>query len=382
MTSFGASKICDLSSDCRNFETTFKILGQVYHKIGSLMPMANEDPKFLQIYFMGSCEERVTTRCQYNFIEHAEERAIVVLLEIFLENRNHLVQLFKRVPPQLKNDNYQIVIKADKKTSEEHAGRFNAPTVDEVAIVMVGDPVDNRSIKITHRDNTKFMNDTITDVDGYPLYRRRNDDDCGGGNTFKIRTSNSNQLEIDNQWEGSDLAMFGIQNINENDEIARYQMGKYISSNEAIWRILSFPIHHREPSIQHLAVHLENSQRVYFTEENVFQRAFEPPKTTLTGFFSLCQKTDAFGQFARTLLYTDIPCYFTWNMSTKKWEPRKKREPHPSIAVNGRVFSTYQDACRELQLLEDENHWDLTLADAALTSRQVVFVNYLPSMKH
>ncbi|GFU47500.1 helitron_like_N domain-containing protein [Trichonephila clavipes] len=36
--------------------------------------------------------------------------------------------------------------------------------------------------------------------------------------------------------------------------------------------------------------------------------------------------------------------------------------------VNGRVFNTYQDACRELQLLEDDNHWDLTLADAALTS--------------
>ncbi|CAB3260749.1 unnamed protein product [Arctia plantaginis] len=36
--------------------------------------------------------------------------------------------------------------------------------------------------------------------------------------------------------------------------------------------------------------------------------------------------------------------------------------------VNGRIFNTYQDACRELQLLEDDNHWDLTLADAALTS--------------
>lgn len=115
MTSFGASKVCDLSSDGRNFETTFKIQGQVYHKIGSLMPMPNEDPKFLQIYFMGNCEERVTTRCQYNFIEQAEERAIVLSLELFLENSNQLVQLFKRVSPQLKSDNYQIVVKADKR---------------------------------------------------------------------------------------------------------------------------------------------------------------------------------------------------------------------------------------------------------------------------
>ncbi|GFY03458.1 helitron_like_N domain-containing protein [Trichonephila clavipes] len=154
MTSFGATKICDRASDGRNFETTFKIQGQVYHKIGSLMPMPDNNPKFLQIYFMGDCEERVTTRCLYNFIEQAEERAIVILLEKFLEDHNQLIQLIKRVSPRLQNDNYQIVIKADKVPLGEHAGRFNAPTVDEVAVIMVGDPVDKRSIKITRRDNT------------------------------------------------------------------------------------------------------------------------------------------------------------------------------------------------------------------------------------
>ncbi|GFW04009.1 helitron_like_N domain-containing protein [Trichonephila clavipes] len=147
MTSFGATKICDRASDGRNFETTFKIQGQVYHKIGSLMPMPDNNPKFLQIYFMGDCEERVTTRCLYNFIEQAEERAIVILLENFLEDHNQLIQLIKRVSPRLQNDNYQIVIKADKVPLGEHAGRFNAPTVDEVAVIMVGDPVDKRSIK-------------------------------------------------------------------------------------------------------------------------------------------------------------------------------------------------------------------------------------------
>ncbi|KAE9524196.1 hypothetical protein AGLY_015441 [Aphis glycines] len=154
MTSFGATKICDRASDGRNFETTFKIQGQVYYKIGSLMPMPDNNPKFLQIYFMGDCDERVTTRCLYNFFKQAEERAIVILLENFLEDHNQLIQLIKRVSPRLQNDNYQIVIKADKVPLGEHAGRFNAPTVDEVAVIMVGDPVDKRSIKITRRDNT------------------------------------------------------------------------------------------------------------------------------------------------------------------------------------------------------------------------------------
>ncbi|GFQ69687.1 uncharacterized protein TNCT_566251 [Trichonephila clavata] len=186
-------------------------------------------------------------------------------------------------------------------------------------------------------------------------------------------------------------------------------MGRYISSSEAIWRILSFSIHEREPFVQHLAVHLENGQRVYFTEGNSFQRALEPPKTTLTAFFTLCQKPDVFGQFVKTLLYSDVPRYFTWNNSDKKWEPRKQGEPHPSISsifkakalcrlytvypkqsecfflrlllvnvpgptsfkflrtIKGQVFNTYQDACKELPLLEGDNHRDITLADAALT---------------
>lgn len=70
-------------------------------------------------------------------------------MENVLENHNQLIQLFKKVSPQLRNDNYKIVIKADKLTTGEQVGIFNAPTVDEVAIIMVGDPVDHRAIKIT-----------------------------------------------------------------------------------------------------------------------------------------------------------------------------------------------------------------------------------------
>ena len=42
------------------------------------------------------------------------------------------------------------------------------------------------------------------------------------------------------------------------------EMSRYVSSNEAIWRIFSFAIHERHPTVVHLAVHLENGKRVYF----------------------------------------------------------------------------------------------------------------------
>ena len=90
------------------------------------MPMPDDVPKVLQINFMGRCEESVPTLCLYNFS-------------------------CLKVSPQLRSDNCQIVIKADKVPSGEHAGRFNAPTVDKFAVIMVGDPADK--IKITRRDS-------------------------------------------------------------------------------------------------------------------------------------------------------------------------------------------------------------------------------------
>ena len=59
----------------------------------------------------------------------------------------------------------------------------------------------------------------------------------------------------------------------------------------------------------HLDIHLENEQRVYFTTENAVQRAEAPQDTTLTAFFKLSTQDE----FARTLLYNQVPKYYTWN---------------------------------------------------------------------
>lgn len=39
------------------FFTTFKIQDQYYHLMGSLLPLAEEQPKFVQAYFMGTERE-------------------------------------------------------------------------------------------------------------------------------------------------------------------------------------------------------------------------------------------------------------------------------------------------------------------------------------
>ncbi|XP_037909873.1 uncharacterized protein LOC119650806 [Hermetia illucens] len=194
--------------------------------------------------------------------------------------------------------------------------------------------------------------------------------------------------------KGSDMAVFGFQSFNTNDEMARYRVGRYMNCNEAVWRIFAFPIHKCHPTVVHLAVHLENGQLVNFTASNVVQRAEIPPATTLTSFFVICQSDP----FARTLLYSEMPRYYTWNASSKKFQRRKQGDTVPDYpdvrstdalghmytvhpkngecfylrlllvnmrgptsfellpTVNGTIFPIYRAASEELNLLENGTH--------------------------
>nr|XP_046472567.1 uncharacterized protein LOC124214346 [Neodiprion pinetum] len=740
MTSFGATEIIRNNAiNGQQFNSTFKIKGQIYHKVGSLLPMPNGSPKFLQIYFMGGEDARVDARCGYNNLDSFFARRIVSDLDSLLNEHNELLKIFKSHMHKLQSDNHAIVINPDRTPAGEHIRRFNAPVLDDVAGIMVGDRTAKREIVIRRRNNNlqfiadthrsydalqyplmfwkgqdgycinikqrnpatgaetnknvsskdyyayrlmirrdqdnvilrcrelcqqfmvdmyvkieserlrylrfnqeklraeeyihlrdaivnnadaaqignsvilpssyigsprhmqeyiqdaltyvreygrpclfitftcnpkwpeitslllpgqnavhrhditarvfrqklkslinfitklhvfgptrcwmysvewqkrglphahilvwlidkirpeeidsiisaeipdpstdqmlfdivtanmihgpcgnlnrtspcmvdgkctksypkNFTNDTITNVDGYPIYRRRSSDN--GGQSF-VKNINRVEIDIDNRWvvpyspllsktfnahinvefcssvksikyictyvnKGSDMAVFRVDNINANappvntnDEITLYQIGRYVSSNEAGWRIFGFPIHERDPAVIHLAVHLENGQRVYFTTETAIDRAINPPKTTLTEFFELCNRADVFGAFARTLLYSEIPRYFTW-APTKKWMPRKQGTPidgYPGLfksntlgrvftvnprqtecfylrlllvnvigplsfqdirKVDGQQYPTYKDACHALGLLEDDNQWKCMLAEAGL----------------
>ncbi|GFX22534.1 ATP-dependent DNA helicase [Trichonephila clavipes] len=250
-------------------------------------------------------------------------------------------------------------------------------------------------------------NDTVTNVDGYPIYRRRNPEN--GGQSF-IKNINNTDIDIDNRWVVPYSPLLSkTYNAHINVEFcSSVKSIKYIcNSNEAAWRIFGFPIHERDPAVVQLAIHLENGQRVFFTNETAIDRAINPPKTTLTAFFELCNRADDFGAFARTLLYSQVPRYFTWTQ-TKTWMPRKQGSPVAACLnlfksnalgrlftvsprhtecfylrlllvnvtgplsfqdirkVNGQQYPTYKDACLALGLLEDDNQWECMLAEVAL----------------
>lgn len=57
MTSFGATKPPHVRGN--RYNPTFTIQGQVCHRLGSLLPNANNAHQFLQIYFVGDNQNQV-----------------------------------------------------------------------------------------------------------------------------------------------------------------------------------------------------------------------------------------------------------------------------------------------------------------------------------
>lgn len=70
------------------------------------------------------------------------------------------------------SDTHKIVIRTDKAPAGEHMQRFNAPTIDEVAIVIVGDQFQLRDI-VLYRRNDQLTNTAEThrcyDALQYPI---------------------------------------------------------------------------------------------------------------------------------------------------------------------------------------------------------------------
>ena len=127
--------------------------------------------------------------------------------------------------------------------------------------------------------------------------------------------------------KGKDKAVVGLANRHRNDEITRYQIAKYISTNEGVWRMLQFPIHDHFPAVEQLQVHLEKYQRTLFNVENAPDRAAEPPATTLTGFFELCSMT-----ISQRLCYTST-FRDTTDGSTKSGREESKVTSSPKLTA-------------------------------------------------
>uniref|UniRef100_A0A0G4HEZ5 ATP-dependent DNA helicase n=1 Tax=Chromera velia CCMP2878 TaxID=1169474 RepID=A0A0G4HEZ5_9ALVE len=214
-----------------------------------------------------------------------------------------------------------------------------------------------------------FFLQTVDTEDGYPLYRRRPPNPSSGLQEDTGHTAEVRGVQMDNRWvvpynkplllkynchlnvefcrsvkcvkylnkyvyKGPDRAMAKV--VSEDaqgniDEIQDFVDGRYISSGEAVWHLLDFPLNGCSHNVERLACHLENHQSVSFdpaaepSVNNIIQAG--PPKTTLTAFFEYNTTPPARlhpGESPHTLLYHEFPRYYTFNNSTKTWKLRDR----------------------------------------------------------
>jgi hypothetical protein len=147
MTSFGAKQIVE--KDCM---PTFKLQGQVYHLYDNLIPNTQENPQFLQIYFVGEDEKEVQLRCS---LYPEVKQALVKQLQNMLNTENKYIRGLKITIDNASqnNTNFQVVIHTDRKPANGHKGCYNTATTNEVALVIVGQQFEKRNIITQSHDN-------------------------------------------------------------------------------------------------------------------------------------------------------------------------------------------------------------------------------------
>jgi len=148
-----------------------QIQGQIYHLHGSMVPTPDEPHQFLQIYFISSMVDQLNVRCNIQGAQQLKRR-IIEQLQAFFHANNAVVNMFKTALERMPSDTHKFVIRADCTPTGEHVRRFNAPTVNDVAAIIVGDPTTSRDIVVQRRSNIMHrVNEThrLYDALQYPI---------------------------------------------------------------------------------------------------------------------------------------------------------------------------------------------------------------------
>ena len=193
--------------------------------------------------------------------------------------------------------------------------------------------------------------------------------------------------------KGPDRATIEIQ---QQDEVSEYRDSRYIAASEAAWRLFEIPIHHQQPAVMSLQVHLPGHHMVVFKPNESIESVracAEQEKTMLTAFFEI-NRTDP---VARQYTYQEIPLHFVWNSNKKQWKQRQRgmtlgrmyfvsptagerfylrtlltTVKGPTSWEDLRTFDgiqhdTFHATCLARGLLENDDEWRECLQEASLT---------------
>jgi hypothetical protein len=151
-TSFGAN-IDESFQD--HGVSNFKIYGQIYHRIGSLLLDEDQNPVFAQLYIYDTDHEN-SNRLHVMRDLNAD---ILQNLQDMLDTYNPYICNFRQVRDLLRDDGESAEISMRIYCNRLHdAWRYNTPTASDVAAIMIGDGHEiepsNRDIVLNLHDGT------------------------------------------------------------------------------------------------------------------------------------------------------------------------------------------------------------------------------------
>ncbi|XP_024963780.1 uncharacterized protein LOC112504042 [Cynara cardunculus var. scolymus] len=180
----------------------------------------------------------------------------------------------------------------------------------------------------------KFVDKTIIDAEGFPIYRRRKTNitickkDIFLDNRSVVPYNRNLLVKFDAHinvelynfsraikylfkylHKGSVRAIATIESSDKgegNDEIKIYLDCRYISAAEACWMIFQFDIHYRHPSVERLPFHFLDNHTVVFRENNCVENVLSMPGMEKTKFTELFEANKKYVE-ARQLSYSDFP---------------------------------------------------------------------------
>ena len=116
---------------------TFRIHGEMYHRIGTLLPNSETPPQFAQIYIYDTDHElqnRSNATPNFNL-----DSTILAELQQMLHDINPYVNIFRQAGNLLKQNpllDLKLII-TNNRTKDSR--RYNTPSASEVAAIMIGD---------------------------------------------------------------------------------------------------------------------------------------------------------------------------------------------------------------------------------------------------
>jgi hypothetical protein len=179
-----------------------------------------------------------------------------------------------------------------------------------------------------------------------------------------------------------------------------------LSACEAVWRILAFDIHDRNPSVERLRIHLKDHHYVVYNGKKSIEDAVNKPFSNTTKFLGWMEANKKYPQ-AKSLLYTEFPMKFFWKVDQHEWTPRKRGfsigrvnfvppgsseqyylrilinyqrgcDDYDDIKkVNNVSFPTFKDACYALGLLSDDKEYIDAIKEASFWATTTFLVFFL-----